>query len=153
MIFLRKGKVVPVKEVEDWVTMMKESDKTTTKRPAPRKAKLATELGELSPHLLDDDKVTDSIGLKMVIKGNALVRIAKMKAEAPLVPFLKNKCAPLYDFGVLPKGLGEEYESMLAAKEVLQRKKQRDTVAGLVDLIVSPKIKDALKARMVDRAT
>jgi hypothetical protein len=153
VIFLRKGRTVPVKEVEDWVEMMKSNDQKTTKRPAPRKEKLAAELKELSPHLLDDDDVTDSMGLKMVIKSNTLLRVAKMKAEGPLLPYLRNKCELLYRFGVLPKGLAGAYEAMLAAKEEAQRKSHRETVAGLIEPIVSPKLKDALKARMVDRAT
>jgi hypothetical protein len=153
VIFLRKGRTVPVTEVEDWVEMMKTNDQKTTRRPAPRKQKLATELKELSPHLLDDDDVTDSMGLKMVIKSNTLVRVAKMKAEGPLLPYLKNKCELLYRFGVLPKGLAGTYEAMLAAKEEAQRKSHRETVAGLIEPIVSAKLKDALKARMVDRAT
>jgi hypothetical protein len=151
VIFLRKGKTVPVKEVEEWIALMTANDQKTTKRPAPRKQKLETGLNALSPHLLDDDDVTDQIGLKMVIKGNALVRIAKMKAEAPLVPFLTNKCALLYRFGVLPSGLGDAYASMLAAQEPTQRSKHRETVVGLVNLIASATIKDALKAR-VERA-
>ena len=94
MIFLRKGKLVEASEVMKWIKMMGENDAKAGKRLAPRKQKLEAELNELSPHLLGDDVITDQLGLKLVIKANTLVRMAKMKAKGVLVPYLNDKCQP-----------------------------------------------------------
>lgn len=152
VIFTRKGQVVDPVEVRKWITLMQQNDALAGKRPAPLKAKIAAQLDALSPHLKDDAEVSDQLGLKLVIKANTLVRVAKMRAQGVLLPYLTDKCQLLFDHGVLPWGLTMLYAGMLNEQDASYRAIQHKTLGRLIELIINPKIKAALKARMVEQA-
>lgn len=122
VFFIEKGQPIDKARVGDWIARMQASDSKAGKRPAPAPEKFRAKLEALGGSVWKNieadaaDADTRHDAMKLAVKADALLRVARMARKDVLPRFLDGKAELLRDYGVIPAELAQASKDVLAAR-------------------------------------
>jgi hypothetical protein len=116
VVFIEKGNIVAESRVLEWREMMLEKDKDAGKRPAPPPERFKGKLEALGGDVWTKIQGEPYDAMKVTVKVDSLIRVAKMAKKDVLPKYLEQKCELLVRYKVLPQELAA------AAKQVQEAK-------------------------------